>query len=201
MQFTGERQEPNVIEWFRFEQWGKGSSSRLFYNEVPKPNWFRNGGHFDNPENVYSFTKAEQEEKFLFGVDTTTPEGREVFKREWETIAQLVPELLSKDDLVFPHEVQNVSTEPYFQRLWQLYRNHTFRLRVAYLAQNNQVSQEDVEATSRFLSLRGTPSLTTYLYARLGRIPDVESNPDYQATQRVLEKLGLDHIDIDRKSA
>lgn len=47
MQFTGERQEPNVIEWFRFEQWGKGASSRLFYNEVPKPTWARYGGHME----------------------------------------------------------------------------------------------------------------------------------------------------------
>jgi hypothetical protein len=103
-QFVGERQEPNVIEWFRFEQVGKGASSRLFYNETPHPTWFRNGGHFEG-ENVYSFTKAEQEKKFLFGVDTTTAEGREVFKKEWENMATLFPELLSKDDLVFPHEV------------------------------------------------------------------------------------------------
>lgn len=103
-QFVGERQEPNVIEWFRFEQVGKGASSRLFYNETPHVNWFRNGGHFEG-ENVYSFTKAEQEKKFLFGVDTTTAEGREVFKKEWENMATLFPELLSKEDLVFPHEV------------------------------------------------------------------------------------------------
>jgi len=105
-QFSGERQEPNVIEWFRFEQWGKGNSSRLFYNEAPKPTWLRHGGHFDNAENIHSFTKAEQEAKFMFGVDTTTAEGREIFKKEWDTMAALVPELLSKEDLVFPHEVQ-----------------------------------------------------------------------------------------------
>lgn len=58
-QFVGERQEPNIIEWFRFEQWGKGASSRLFYNEVPKPMWHRYGGHLDDPEtNLYSFTHA-----------------------------------------------------------------------------------------------------------------------------------------------
>jgi hypothetical protein len=60
MQFTGERMEPNAIEWLRFEQWGKGNSSRLFYNEVPKTNWFRYGGHLDDVENqLYSFTKAD----------------------------------------------------------------------------------------------------------------------------------------------
>lgn len=45
MQFVGERQEPNIIEWFRLEQYGKGSSSRLFYNEVPHTSWIRFKGH------------------------------------------------------------------------------------------------------------------------------------------------------------
>jgi hypothetical protein len=77
MQFWGERQEPNVIEWFRLEQFGKGSSSRLFYNEVPHPTWFRHNGHLDNPEEVlYSFTNGDQEQQIIFGIDTTTEEGR-----------------------------------------------------------------------------------------------------------------------------
>lgn len=59
-QFTGERQEPNVIEWFRLEQWGKGNSSRLFYNEVPKLYWHRHGGRVDDIEkDVFSFTNAD----------------------------------------------------------------------------------------------------------------------------------------------
>lgn len=78
MQFTGERLEPNILNWFRLEQWGKGNSSRLFYNEVPKPTWMRYGGHLDNPDKtLFSFTHADQEHRFAFGIDTTTPEGRE----------------------------------------------------------------------------------------------------------------------------
>jgi hypothetical protein len=41
MPFFGERQEPNPLQWLRLEQFGKGNSSRLFYNEVPEPLWFR----------------------------------------------------------------------------------------------------------------------------------------------------------------
>jgi len=60
VQFVGERSEPNIIEWFRFEQFGKGHSARLFYNEVPHPTWFRHQGHLENPEEqLYSFTKAD----------------------------------------------------------------------------------------------------------------------------------------------
>ena len=85
MQFSGERLEPNPLQWFRLEQWGKGTSSRLFYNEVPNPTWFRYGGHLDNPDRtLYSFKDADQEQQLMFGVDTTTPEGRDHFKKEWE---------------------------------------------------------------------------------------------------------------------
>jgi hypothetical protein len=107
MQFAGERLEPNIIEWFRLEQWGKGNSSRLFYNEVPKPRWIRHGGHLDDLDReVYSFTYAEQESHNIFGFDTSTQEGREAFQKEWNEIAQMVPEMINKDDIVYPHEIK-----------------------------------------------------------------------------------------------
>ena len=60
MQFFGERVEPCPIEWFRGEQIGKGMSARLFYNEEPKPMWWRHQGHLDNKEEVlYSFTHGD----------------------------------------------------------------------------------------------------------------------------------------------
>jgi len=37
-------------------------------------------------------------------MDTTTPEGRAAFKREYETLCELAPEILKKENLVFPHE-------------------------------------------------------------------------------------------------
>jgi hypothetical protein len=37
-------------------------------------------------------------------MDTTTPEGRAQFQKEWSNMAEIVPELISKDDIVFPHE-------------------------------------------------------------------------------------------------
>ena len=53
--FNGERQEPNVLQWLRFEQWGCGFGERYFYNEVPQLNglksWWRNGGHYLTNEN------------------------------------------------------------------------------------------------------------------------------------------------------
>ena len=34
-QFAGERQEPNPLQWLRFENFYGGLSARLFYNETP----------------------------------------------------------------------------------------------------------------------------------------------------------------------
>lgn len=124
MQFVGERQEPNPIQWFRLEQFGRGSSSRLFYNEVPKPTWWRYSGHLDNPdETLYSFTNANIDQQIAFGIDTTTEEGRARFKAEFEAFAEIAPEILKKDNMVFPHEMPSeVPQEPHYQRVWSLYR-------------------------------------------------------------------------------
>lgn len=37
-------------------------------------------------------------------MDTSTEEGREQFRKEWDAMCELTPELLKKEDLVFPHE-------------------------------------------------------------------------------------------------
>lgn len=120
MQFWGERQEPNIIEWVRLEQFGKGTSSRLFYNEVPHPTWLRHNGHLDNKEEVlYSFTHANQDQQIVFGIDTTTEEGRAQFKAEYDALHALAPEIIKKEDFQFPHEMAKIqTTEPYYQRIW-----------------------------------------------------------------------------------
>lgn len=106
MQFWGERLEPVVVNWFRGEQIGKGLSSRLFFNEVPQPTWVRHGGHIDKSDaNLYSFTYANQDQQLAFGHDTTTPEGREAFEKEYTAIADLAPELVKKENMLFPHEM------------------------------------------------------------------------------------------------
>jgi len=120
MQFVGHRLEPNVLNWFRLEHYGKGYSSKLFYNEVPNPTRYRHKGHLEDIDRqVFSFTHADQDKQFIFGMDTTTEEGRKEFEEEWRAVATMAPELLNKDEIVFPHEHgQRVSQEPHFQRVW-----------------------------------------------------------------------------------
>lgn len=138
----------------------------------------------------------------MFGIDTTTEEGRAQFKKEWETLSQIAPELLSKEDMVYPHEMPaKISNEPHFKRVWQFYREYMFKLRVAGYNQQGDISDEDLKAFKRFTSMSSQPVFSTYLYAKLGKLPHLQNDADFQATARVMEKLGLDHINIDRKSA
>jgi hypothetical protein len=125
MPFFGERQEPNPLQWFRLEQFGKGFSSRLYFNEVPEPWWHRHQGHFDvenRDEILYSFTHADQESPIDFGIDTTTEEGRAQFKLEYDAISQMCPEIIKPDEMLFPHEMpRQVTKEAHFQRVWKHY--------------------------------------------------------------------------------
>ena len=164
MQFNGDRQEPNILQWLRFEQYGKGLSSRLFYNEVPQPTWFRYGGHMlENKDSererdrlLYSFTNSNEEATVNFGIDTTTPEGAEEFKREFDIMAELAPEMIKKEMFYFPHEMAPiVSTEPHFQRVWQHYREHSLRESITKAVESGAISAEDEQACNQFLDMSG----------------------------------------------
>lgn len=76
-----------------------------------------------------------------------------------------------------------------------------FKLRVAFLVQEGEISQEDADAFRKFTSLNSQPTFSIYLYGKLGQLPHLENDAGYQATVRIMDKLGLDQIKIDRKSA
>jgi len=37
-------------------------------------------------------------------MDTSTEEGRAAYKAEYDTLAELAPEIIKKDECIFPHE-------------------------------------------------------------------------------------------------
>ena len=113
----------------------------------------------------------------------------------------MVPELISKDDIVYPHEHQKyVSDEPHFRRVWQHYREHTLKLRFAYLVEQGEISQEDADTFKRYVDLNGTLSLNLYFWGKHDKLGDVSDHGDYQATARVMEKLGLEGVTINFNS-
>jgi hypothetical protein len=73
-----------------------------------------------------------------------------------------------------------------------------FKLRFAYLVQEGKISDSDANAFRQYTNLQGGASFNTYLYTHLGLIPKDEG---YEASARVMEALGLNRVEIDRKSA
>lgn len=74
----------------------------------------------DNAEEcLYSFTHGDQEQRVIFGIDTTTKEGREAFKKEYDALAAMTPELISAENMLYPHEMpKQIPEEAHFQRVW-----------------------------------------------------------------------------------
>ena len=208
-QFGGERQEPNPLQFFRFEHFWGGYGNRFFYNEVPKLTWKKQKGHMfaDNSEQekdrmLYSFTHANQDRELMFGLDTSTPEGAEAFRKEYETLCELAPEIIKKDEMVMPHEMPaKLSDEPHFQRVWQHYREHAFKLRFAEAVDAGVISESDAAAFSSFVGMAGTPTFGLFFLARTGQLAHLERDEGYQATQRVLDALQLGNMEFSNMTA
>jgi hypothetical protein len=143
---------------------------------VPHPTWFRYGGHLDNPEKtLYSFTHADQDQQLIFGIDTTTEEGRKEFKKEWDLMCQMVPELLNKNDLIYPHEIpKNISEEPHFRRVWQHYREHVFKQKFSFLVDSGEISAADAKGFTEFVDLANEPTFNLIIYTKLGKLKHLE---------------------------
>lgn len=204
MPFNGPGLEPNAINYFRFEQWGKGISSRFFYNEVPKPTYWRYGGHLEDPEkNLFSFNYADQGSEDLLGFDLTTPEGQKFMRDEikfWKTIT---PEMMEK----FPDEPEEyeatpyLSTEPHYRRVWNHYRQFQFKTRIEHLIENGDLEADDVSRASKFFDSKGLPSATMFANAQRGVYGDLTNDPSWESFQKIAKWLGLDTIEFDHTTA
>lgn len=176
---------------------------------MPNPTWWRQGGHLTEGDDerardkiLYSFTHANQNRNIIFGLDTTTPAGREAFKREYESYCEMMPEIVKKEDLVFPHEIPaHLSTEPHFQRVWQHYREHMFRLRFAQLVEAQEISEQDAQTFSRWVGLTEHPTFNIYIMGRTGLLDHLAGDEGYQATMRVMDNMGLGAVKFDRNTA
>jgi len=210
MQFAGERQEPNVLQWFRLEQWGMGMSARLFYNEVPQPTWWRHGGHMlqDNDDEktrdrlLHSFTYSDQDQGVIFGMDTKTEEGRELFRAEYMALAEMAPEMVKKENMIFPHEQgPQITQEPHFRRVWQHYREHMFKLRFAQLVESGEISASDAQNFHAFIGPTNQSCFNVYIMARCGLLDHMQSDAGFQATMHVMTTMGLDAVEFNDKTA
>lgn len=209
MLYNQRRNEPNPLQWFRFEGVLGGAGSRLFYNETPQLSWRRQQGHLtetgderEKERALFSFTHANQDRPVLFGMDTTTPEGAEAFRKEYEDLCEMAPEIMKKEEMVYPHQLPaRISEEPHFRRVWQHFREWTFRAALGEGVSSNAISQEDADAFNNFVGLTRTPTFSLFVLISQGKLAHLEREEGYQATLRVLSALGMDKITWDDKTS
>jgi len=194
--FFGERLDPNPLQWFRLEQFGKGNSSRLYYNEVPETWWNRSNGRLDPEQKedlLYSFTHADQSQEINFGIDTSTEEGRAQYKAEFDALCQMTPEILNPEQMLYPHEMKKkVSSEAHFQRIWGHYRDYSLRTKIENSVSSGSISRDEADSALKFLGQRNTLSVSQYLLAKKGLRPDLENDSGYLAADKALESIGHD---------
>lgn len=201
MPFAGERLDPNLINWFRFEQIGKGLSSRLFYNEVPQPSWHRYGGNLNNPEKtLYSFKYGDQAHENALGFDTSTKEGREALEAEAQRWKQMTPEIYEAHGIEAGAPAQlnrYVSSEPHFQRALTHYRVFALQQRIDGAVEAGELTQEQVNAARAFFDERGLPSANLLVLGSKGLLGD----EGYHAVHTVLETVGLGGFEQDKTTS
>lgn len=136
-------------------------------------------------------------------MDTTTAEGRELYKQEYEALAEMVPELMKKEDIVYPHEIQQkVNTEPHYQRLWRTYQAHTLKEHAKAAVQAGKLSNEDMVAAGKFLGSKGSQlSVANYVYTKAGLRPALEQDEGFLAADRVMTAIGMNDVAIDLNTA
>lgn len=201
--FKGDRVDPNPLNWFRFEQVGKGLSSRLFFNEVPKPAWHRHGGHLDDVDKtLYSFKYADQQYEDVLGFDLTTADGRKALQAEIQRMKKMAPELHeaagAPDSIEQLVSKKYVSTEPHFQRVLTHYRAHLFQDRVSQAVASGALTEEDVRASRAYMDGQGLPSASMIT---LGQSGQLDGQAGYDSFVKVLEATGLSGFKRNIKTA
>jgi hypothetical protein len=94
-----------------------------------------------------------------------------------------------------------ISTEPYFQRLWKYYREHTLKQQIELAVSEGSVSSTDADAAQRLLGAKHHLSVSGYVLAKSGLRPDVAGSDDFAATDRVMGAIGLNDIAQDKLTA
>jgi hypothetical protein len=201
MPFAGERLDPNIINWFRIEQLGKGFSSRLFYNENIKPTWHRHGGHFDQPEKLHSFKYGDQAHQNSLGFDVSTKEGKEALDAEVQRWRQMTPEIYDAygfDENQGNQQNRYISVEPHFQRAMTHFRTYLFQQHIEKAIESGSLTHDDVNSARPFFDERGLPSVNMLIMGQKGLLGD---DHGYESFLKVLESSGLSGFEYNLKTS
>lgn len=138
-----------------------------------------------------------------FGMDTTTEEGRKQFEEIYLMMAEATPELIDKNEIIYPHQIQHrPNQEAHFQRLWKTYQAFTLKEAAKKAVEEGKISSEDMHAAGKFLGAKGSQmSVAAYVYTKAGLRPALEQDEGYLAADRVMTAIGATEFPIDLNTA
>lgn len=151
---------------------------------------------------MYSFTHANQDIPLAFGIDTTTEEGRKLFKAEFDALREMAPDLVKPEHLIYPHEMRKpVTKEPHFRRVWQHYREHVFKQAVAKALEAGKITESDQANFDRFVGLSKVPSFSLFILAHQGKLDHFRGDEGFEATKKVFKAIGFGKLEFNPKTA
>jgi len=135
-------------------------------------------------------------------MDTSTEEGRALFRKEYEALHEMAPELIKMEDFQYPHEMGKwINQEPYFQRLWQYYRDHTLKAKIANAVETGKITAEDSATAVKFLGGKKNLTVAQFVMAKNGLRPDLASDESFLTTDKVMTAVGMNKIPYDTTTA
>lgn len=64
-----------------------------------------------------------------------------------------------------------------------------------------EISAEDSDAFKKFIGMQSAPCLNIWIMAKTGKLDHLKEDAGFQATMRVMDKLGLNAVEFNDKSA
>jgi len=67
--------------------------------------------------------------------------------------------------------------------------------------EQQQITQEEADAFKNFINLNNVPTVNLYIYTKLGQLKHLEGDEGYEASKKVLKKLGLNDFHLSKTTA
>jgi len=106
------------------------------------------------------------------------------------------------EDFRYPHEMGKwISNEPHFQRVWQHYREHTFKNAVSNAVSRGKITEADAATAAKFLGGKYHLSIQQYVLGKQGLRPDLAKCEKFLTTDKVMNAIGMTSIPLSNLTA
>ena len=106
------------------------------------------------------------------------------------------------DEMQYPHEMGKwVSNEPHFQRVWQFYRDHTLKSKIAEAVNAGKITQGDSDTAVKFLGGKRTLNVAPFVMTKTGLRNDLAETEEFLTTDKVMSAIGMNTIALTKPTA